>query len=112
MRYVANLCCLIESASRADLEPDRDGCVWGLDDQIETGAVTLIRFWWQTLRTTVRLEYHSEYVTVTSIIDASVKPRADEAAGNCRRSSGEGADDPDAAQETVRYLPEGQPAGV
>lgn len=80
-RYVDNLTHLIASDSRPDLEPDVESFVTGLDDQIETGTVTLVRFWWQALRTTVRLEYHGEYITVTSIIDASVKPRVCEAAG-------------------------------
>lgn len=41
-------------------------------DQADSGAATLLRFRWHGMLTTVRLEYHTEYITLTSIIDLSI----------------------------------------
>ena len=41
-------------------------------DQPDSGVATLLRFWWHGMLTTIRLEYHTEYITLTSIIDLHV----------------------------------------
>jgi len=40
----------------------------------QSGTVSLVRFWWYGIRATIRLEYHTEYMTLTSMLDLSVKP--------------------------------------
>lgn len=38
-------------------------------------AVNIVRFFWRGLYTFIRVEFHSEYITISSVIDCSVKRR-------------------------------------
>lgn len=47
------------------------------ESKVQSGTVTLVRFWWHGIRTTVRVEFHTEFTTVTSILDLAVKTHPD-----------------------------------
>lgn len=72
--YIAKLTKHLKSLEGHSVLTDKDEWFVRLSDRVETGSVCIFRFAWHGLRTTVRLEYHSEYITLTSIIDASVMP--------------------------------------
>lgn len=42
------------------------------DPVAKSGSLRILRFWWCGMLASIRLEYHSEYVTITSILDLSV----------------------------------------
>ncbi|HEX6375915.1 MAG TPA: hypothetical protein VFZ91_09345 [Allosphingosinicella sp.] len=43
------------------------------ESSVQSGTVTLVRFWWHGIRATVRVEFHTEFTTVTSILDLAVR---------------------------------------
>lgn len=43
-------------------------------DDVRSGTIVMFRFWWHGMRATIRIEYRTEYVMVTSIIDLSIRP--------------------------------------
>jgi hypothetical protein len=75
-KYVKDLVGVLEGSAGADVYLDR-GALFQSDVDIDTGTVSLIRFWWHGMRATVRLEFHTEYITLASILDLSVKPHPD-----------------------------------
>ena len=75
--YIDDLKALI-SGRKNHLAEEPNGMPLGTYDQADSGAATLLRFRWHGMLTTIRLEYHTEYITLTSIIDLSIA-----AAGKC-----------------------------
>ena len=41
---------------------------------IKSGMVSILQCWWHGMLMSVRLEYHSEYITITSVLDLSIQP--------------------------------------
>lgn len=58
---------------------------------VRSGTIRIARFWWHGIRATIRLEFRTEYVMITSILDLSLKP--------CREYAL--PDDPDNVQRRV-----------
>lgn len=44
------------------------------DRDVHSGTLSVLRFCWRKIHATVRVEFHAEYVTVTSILDFSLAP--------------------------------------
>lgn len=43
-------------------------------ETVRSGTIRIARFWWHGMRATIRLEFRTEYVMMTSILDLSVTP--------------------------------------
>jgi len=78
-KYVDDLVGALEASAGADVHLDR-GALFQSDGDIDTGTVSLIRFWWHGIWATVRLEFHTEYITLAAILDLSVKPNRNHSA--------------------------------
>jgi hypothetical protein len=61
----------IESNESDNIKLERDYTVFRKPD-VESNAASLIRFWWFGIFLCIRIEFFSEYVTITSIADFSV----------------------------------------
>jgi hypothetical protein len=76
--YVASLHHHISSGASPeitfDVDEDHDG-IYNSDADVRSGRLSIIWFRWQGLRAVIRIEYHGEFVTLTSILDLSIEPK-------------------------------------
>lgn len=57
----------VAAKARRAKDPTESGSI------IKSGMVSILQCWWHGMLMNVRLEYHSEYITITSILDLSIQ---------------------------------------
>jgi len=74
-KYVESLTRHITKKGTPSIEFGQDDKIHPLEADVRAGTLWLISFWWHGIRASIRLEHHTEYITLTSILDLSIEPK-------------------------------------
>jgi hypothetical protein len=87
--YLASLKAILEREAGRTIhvdKRDKDLLEAQPETEVRSGTIRIARFWWHGMRATIRAEFRTEYVMITSILDLSVRPCAEYEVPDDRRN--------------------------
>ena len=85
--YLADLRNVVETGGGGTIEyGEKDLPDPSAAKEVRIGTIRVIRFWWYGIRARIRIEFRTEYIMITSILDMSLRPHEN------YRAPGDGVD--------------------